>query len=756
MIVVALGMLFLAGCGAPPAAPLSEAPAATSSSAPSSTKPVSTLTPTSTSIPPEPVWSVMILDSNPFFKIETMILSQDDILWTTGKGGVVHWDLETGIHETFGHLDGMPGYSGADILTDAQGGIWIRWTHPTYKGYGVSRYYEGQWTHYDTSDGLADDIVNDIKTAPDGKVWFSTPSGISSFDGETWTTHTTVDGLPSNAVGLIATGSGGVVWVLTDEGIASFIDNEWVAYDHYGLKEAQVNDMTVTQDGWVWFATGDDYLISYNGQEFNQWGTPWDLPQGVNMLSFYDSLTVTQDSTLWSRGFRSIFAWRNNQLYSFSEENGLPFYSANGFLATQDGALWVTTTREGLIRISNWRFWDSDKYTAISIKYCISGIGVTIPLSGQFSISDLGDTRCIDENIYIGDGLQMTDGRLIFQAKESFLASKDIITIIEPDGQYQEHSLKQTEPELLLEPSPYQRTYGEDDSIWFTSSRLYQYDGQDWLDLIVWVSVVETGPDGRVWVGSKYALSVWDGKTWIHWTQEKADGSGDESIEVNAISFYGEDVWIGDSLRGISRLIGGQLDEPEWVTLELPEWDDKYDRPGISYLQFDSQGGLWAAGIHGLPAYYDGSNWYIPNQYNHEDVTLSALAVAPDDSLWISFKEDQGKDPITHKSIYEFQFMRFDGDQWYPFGQGDALPQVKINRILFAPDESVWVVYHNHGVVRFDPASRTWEAFNTSNVFTDANSDMIYDMFLDETDALWFQLSNGFARYGVPLDEGEK
>jgi ligand-binding sensor domain-containing protein len=58
------------------------------------------------------------------------------------------------------------------------------------KEQGVYRYDGGEWTHFTTDDGLADNKVCAIVSGPDDSVWVGTyDKGISRFDGKRWVTY---------------------------------------------------------------------------------------------------------------------------------------------------------------------------------------------------------------------------------------------------------------------------------------------------------------------------------------------------------------------------------------------------------------------------------------------------------------------------------------------------------------------------------------------------------------------------------------
>ncbi len=69
-----------------------------------------------------------------------------------------------------------------------------------------------------------------MQSMQDGKLWFGTPEGASSFDGESWTTYGTTDGLVHKAVNDIAIDSKGLIWFATPVGISSFDGSQWTSY----------------------------------------------------------------------------------------------------------------------------------------------------------------------------------------------------------------------------------------------------------------------------------------------------------------------------------------------------------------------------------------------------------------------------------------------------------------------------------------------------------------------------------------------
>lgn len=84
------------------------------------------------------------------------------------------------------------------------------------------------WHSYFQKHGLADNRINVITEDHQGTVWFGTPQGVSSFNGEIWQTFTTGDGLVSNNVLDIGVDLDGSLWFATDHGLSHYTGNNTI------------------------------------------------------------------------------------------------------------------------------------------------------------------------------------------------------------------------------------------------------------------------------------------------------------------------------------------------------------------------------------------------------------------------------------------------------------------------------------------------------------------------------------------------
>jgi hypothetical protein len=147
-----------------------------------------------------------------------------------------------------------------------------------------------EWTHFTTSDGLADDRVNTVAIDPNGSVWFGTENGLSRFDGSAWTAYRTDSSaartLASNRIFDIAceTATGPELWIGTDAGVSVMgIETDGVTFatPYTSANRPLVSDFVravMVDSGRVkWFGT-DLGISLFNGAE-------WDTVDRLDLAS---------------------------------------------------------------------------------------------------------------------------------------------------------------------------------------------------------------------------------------------------------------------------------------------------------------------------------------------------------------------------------------------------------------------------------------------------------------------------------------
>lgn len=130
--------------------------------------------------------------------------------------------------------------------------------------------------------------------------------------------------------------------------LASYTREEWSTKN--GLPHNQVNSITQTPEGYLWFATWEG-LVQYNGQEFRSYGrrnVPEILDNGIRSVAVGPSGALIVGT---SRGGVSILrdgAWR-----TLTTTQGLAQNEISSALEDRKGRLWVASESAGLTRLDD-------------------------------------------------------------------------------------------------------------------------------------------------------------------------------------------------------------------------------------------------------------------------------------------------------------------------------------------------------------------------------------------------------------------
>lgn len=116
-------------------------------------------------------------------------------------------------------LDDIPYVT--DIAEGNNGEVWV-----TVAGQGVFRWLDGSWQNFYPDSGnvqLPSSNVRSVAVEQNGRIWFGTDSGVAIYDGTTWQTLSTTDGLIDNLVNDIYIHPSGTTWFATRGGISQYV-----------------------------------------------------------------------------------------------------------------------------------------------------------------------------------------------------------------------------------------------------------------------------------------------------------------------------------------------------------------------------------------------------------------------------------------------------------------------------------------------------------------------------------------------------
>ncbi len=226
-----------------------------------------------------------------------VVQSADGDLW------IATW---SGVNRVHGAQLDDPSQWETFTMENTQGGLPNPWVYGVEEGRhgemwfateeGLARYQNGQWRHWQHSDGLgapyevvkdaiqstndparasqhharqkAEQGMQDIKVAYNpnyiislavdarGIVWCGTwGAGLARFDGKQWRNFTTSDGLPSNHIFMLHIDDDGILWAGTSRGLVQ-VENDGARFKVMtsvdGLFADNVFSMAKAPDGTLW------------------------------------------------------------------------------------------------------------------------------------------------------------------------------------------------------------------------------------------------------------------------------------------------------------------------------------------------------------------------------------------------------------------------------------------------------------------------------------------------------------------------
>jgi signal transduction histidine kinase/streptogramin lyase len=277
------------------------------------------------------------------------------------------------------------------MYEDRKGAVWIG----TYGG-GVLRFKDGQFTSFNTKNGLSHDVVLSIYEDEDGNLWVGTNGGgVNRLRERIFTTYDMRHGLSDNVILSLCAGHDGAVWIGTDAaGLNRYKDgacevfarrerlrnesvwalhedknkNLWIGtwgggiyrydgrnYVHFGSKDGlsshYVRAIYEDRHGVLWFGTYDGGLNRFENGKFTVLSTRDGLAHNDVRAIYEDS-----EGTLWvGTGGGGISCWRGGKFHTFTRTNGLPSNFVRTFFEDKSGVLWIGTPG-GLCRHQEGKF----------------------------------------------------------------------------------------------------------------------------------------------------------------------------------------------------------------------------------------------------------------------------------------------------------------------------------------------------------------------------------------------------------------
>jgi len=311
------------------------------------------------------------------------IYADGKIVWVGTSGGVVRYDTRDDTFKLFDVKSGLLS-NGMFYVGRVKGQIAVG----TYGG-GLSLLDEktGKWKTYNIPEGLGDAFVYDVITVANGDIWIATWSGVNRVRGgnlddrskwDLYTVESTKGGLPNDWVYGLAEGKNGEVWLATEGGMAHFTNGKWENWNHakglgapyekvkkeiafkndpgkqslhhakqkqeMGLTDVDVAynpnyvvSLEVDRQGNVWAGTWGGGLSRYDGKKWVSYTVADGLPGNhVFMLHMDDQ------GTLWIGTNNGLTQWQDGKFTkAMTTADGLFANNIFAMATTPAGDLWI-------------------------------------------------------------------------------------------------------------------------------------------------------------------------------------------------------------------------------------------------------------------------------------------------------------------------------------------------------------------------------------------------------------------------------
>lgn len=213
----------------------------------------------------------------------------------------------------------------------------------------------------------------------DGLLWIGHESGLTSYDGKTFFTYDDKNGLPDKRVNAVYRDTQGKLWVGTWLGLAVQENGQWKVWKKEdGLLDDMVNVIFEDTDHGMWFGS---YVAPAGGLSYYKDGK-WQYFSTANGLPHNNisALMQAKDGSIWvgvglfDRGaaiqlVKAEEGWRI--LKVLSKSDGLAGEKARSIYEDADGALWIGSEYDGIVRFSNGTskiFTDQDGFSHMEVK----------------------------------------------------------------------------------------------------------------------------------------------------------------------------------------------------------------------------------------------------------------------------------------------------------------------------------------------------------------------------------------------------
>jgi signal transduction histidine kinase/ligand-binding sensor domain-containing protein/DNA-binding response OmpR family regulator len=318
-----------------------------------------------------------------------------------------------------------------DIKEDWEGNLWL-----ATNGGGVSRFDGKTFTTFDTSDGLASNVVLNIAIGRNKTIWFGTENGVTCRQNDAFKIYKLGDMSQAQKVlalhedrrgNLLIGGGQDGLYIISNDSLFTLTAEENAIHSFHERANGEVIlgagggrlyfyhngrvDKLVPQrlptdhviraiyedrEDNLWFATEGNGIVRYYAGRFENLRAESGLPEGHK---FFNKILEDREKNLWFVGDGGLLKLSDNKFITFGRNEGFIDNFGNTVCEDQAGKMWVGFRQDGLVEF------DRSTTTIWGIEHGLTSNGIAAVSPAQNGGLWIGTINGLN---YLKDGLFRT------------------------------------------------------------------------------------------------------------------------------------------------------------------------------------------------------------------------------------------------------------------------------------------------------------------------------------------------------------
>lgn len=655
-------------------------------------------------------------DGLPINTVNQVVQDDDGYLWFTTYDGIVRFD---GIEfKTFNHANTpeIPHNRATEIYKQDGVGIWI-----SVENGGLLLIDDKGFHHYGAEDGFSSTDITQIIEDSNGDIFFITHTGLYTYqEGRFFRFYEGKDAF-QNQTRFLFEDVDGSKWLATNNGLIHLLNDG--SFKEYSVPESgsenifltsgrtAEGDLLASSTSGLYVLNGDklesraQFKVFKNADVYRIFesdeGTLLSSYAGIYLLrngklsrlpdpyrkenEAYHFNMMDSDGQLWLTGDRGTLSiYRRGEIVSSSEllSTGLDYFIYT--FEDREKNIWVTTPREGIIRIKK------SQVKTIGRKEGLSEgniLGLLQDSKGRYWIG----TR--------GGGLNLIENNRIRHFKENIEIASSVVQSIAEDsagniwiGHYQKGL----------------------DRINYTGTTHFRLGEELALNN---VHALYTTSDGQLWAGTYGGLIKFNSEA-DHRIYTKKDGLGGDKVRYISEAKDGS-LWIGTLDGGVSHFRGGKF-----KNYTVDEGLSSNNIRSI-YLDDDEEGTVWVGTENnGLNRIKEGQITYINTEDGLPNYNIHWISEDDENQLWMS--SNNGIFRIQKESLNEYLDGNSSGFRMRVFGREEGMRNPEGNGSIqeagIRDSKGVFWFATQQGVAIFDEEMETEQDFEPKVIIKEVSA----------------------------------